>query len=45
VFSARLGPAIEAALDEGYELLAGEAIGALADEFGEDLAAYFEPSP
>jgi tRNA nucleotidyltransferase (CCA-adding enzyme) len=43
VFSARLGPAVEDALEDGYEVLAGEAIGALADEFGADLAGYFDP--
>jgi len=45
VFSVRLGPAIEDALEDGYEVLEGEAIAALAAEFGTDLATYFDPSP
>jgi tRNA nucleotidyltransferase (CCA-adding enzyme) len=45
VFSARLGPAIESALDDDYEVLSGERIAALSGEFGADLAAYFDPSP
>jgi len=45
VFSARLAPAIEDALDGGYEVRSGVGIGALADEFGADLAAYFDPGP
>jgi tRNA nucleotidyltransferase (CCA-adding enzyme) len=45
VFSTRLGPAIESALEEGYEVLAGDAISALTGEFGDDFAVYFDPSP
>jgi tRNA nucleotidyltransferase (CCA-adding enzyme) len=45
LFSTRLGPAIEGALADGYEILEGEAIAALAGEFGVDLARYFDPSP
>lgn len=45
VFDARLGPAVEAALDSGYEVLVAEEIGTLAREFGVDLARYFEPKP
>ena len=45
VFSARLGPAIEDALRDGYEVREGEGIATLAEEFGTDLAAYFDPSP
>jgi len=41
----RLGPQVESALKGGYELLVGEDIAALADEFGVELADYFEPSP
>jgi tRNA nucleotidyltransferase (CCA-adding enzyme) len=45
LFEARLGPAVERALDEGFELFVGEAVATLVDEFGGELAAYFEPSP
>lgn len=45
VFEARLGPAIERALAESVELLVGEDVAALADEFGVELAEYFEPAP
>ena len=45
VFETRLGPAVEDALDLGYEVLVGTDIGRLADEFGVELARYFDPSP
>jgi tRNA nucleotidyltransferase (CCA-adding enzyme) len=45
LFSARLGPAVKDALEDGYEIREGEAIAALAGEFGVDLATYFDPSP
>jgi tRNA nucleotidyltransferase (CCA-adding enzyme) len=45
VFSARLGPAVEAALEDGYAVLVGAEIDSLAGEFGIDFAEYFEPSP
>jgi tRNA nucleotidyltransferase (CCA-adding enzyme) len=41
----RLGPHVESALKDGYTVLAGDDIATLADEFGGDLAAYFEPRP
>ncbi|PSP82617.1 CCA tRNA nucleotidyltransferase [Halobacteriales archaeon QS_6_64_34] len=41
----RLGPHVESALENGYTVLAGDDIATLADEFGGDLAAYFEPRP
>jgi tRNA nucleotidyltransferase (CCA-adding enzyme) len=41
----RLGPHVASALADGYEVLVGEDITALADAFGVDLAAYFEPKP
>jgi len=41
----RLGPHVESALEDGYTVLAGDDIATLADEFGGDLAAYFEPRP
>ncbi len=45
LFSTRLGPAIEDALEDDHEILEGEAIAALAGEFGVDLARYLDPSP
>ncbi len=45
LLDARLGPAVARALGDGYELLVGQEVAALADEFGVELAAYFEPSP
>ncbi|WP_276270544.1 CCA tRNA nucleotidyltransferase [Haloarcula litorea] len=45
LFDVRLGPHVESALDDGYELLVGAEIAALADAFGRDLAAYFDPQP
>jgi tRNA nucleotidyltransferase (CCA-adding enzyme) len=45
VFEARLGPAVTAALESGYELLVGEDVADLADGLGVELADYFEPSP
>ncbi|WP_262179836.1 CCA tRNA nucleotidyltransferase [Haloarcula laminariae] len=41
----RLGPHISSALEDGYEVLVGEDIAALADGFGVELATYFEPKP
>jgi len=45
LLSVRLGPHVASALEDGYEVLVGEDIAALADAFGVDLADYFEPSP
>jgi len=45
VFDTRLGPAVEDALDAGYDVLEDEAIAGLASEFGADLAEYFDPAP
>ena len=45
LLSVRLGPHVASALEDGYEVLTGEDIAELADAFGVDLAAYFEPSP
>ena len=40
-----LGAHVESIIERGdYEVLVGDAIVALADEFGEELAAYFDPS-
>ena len=44
IFDAALGARVESALERGYDVLAGENIATLADEFGVDLREYFEPS-
>ena len=43
LFGVALGAHVETALREGYEVVSGEAVAALADEFGRALARYFEP--
>lgn len=45
LFSIALGPAIESALEDGYDLLIGDDLTTLTDEFGIDLARYYDPSP
>ncbi|KAA9399746.1 CCA tRNA nucleotidyltransferase [Haloarcula sp. CBA1130] len=45
VFDVGLGPRIESALEDGYEVLVSTEIAALADGFGVDLAGYFDPKP
>ncbi|QLD89469.1 CCA tRNA nucleotidyltransferase [Natronomonas salina] len=45
LFDVSLGPHVESALEADREVLVGEAIGKLADEFGSELAAYFDPRP
>jgi len=45
LFDVSLGPHVESALEDGYEVLVGEEVAALADEFGVALARYFEPRP
>lgn len=45
LFEARLGPAVDRALDGGFDLLVGDEVADLADAFGDELAAYYEPSP
>ncbi|WP_338740109.1 CCA tRNA nucleotidyltransferase [Haloplanus salilacus] len=45
VFDVALGTHVERALDDGYDLLVGEAVASLADEFGVALARYFDPTP
>ena len=45
IFEVALGAQVETALTDGYELLWDEAVATLADEFGTELAAYFEPTP
>ncbi|WP_266075067.1 CCA tRNA nucleotidyltransferase [Haladaptatus caseinilyticus] len=45
VFDAALGVHVEKAMREGYELLSGDEIGTVAEEFGDELARYFDPKP
>jgi tRNA nucleotidyltransferase (CCA-adding enzyme) len=45
LFSVALGPAVECALDGGYDLLVGDELLDLLPEFDADLARYYEPSP
>jgi tRNA nucleotidyltransferase (CCA-adding enzyme) len=45
LFDCSLGPHVESALEDGYDVLAGEAVAALAGPFGRELAAYFDPRP
>jgi tRNA nucleotidyltransferase (CCA-adding enzyme) len=45
IFDVALGAHVETALEDGYEVLAGDAVADLADEFGEALARYFDPRP
>jgi len=45
IFEVALGAQVETALTDGYELLWDEAVATLADDFGIELAAYFEPTP
>jgi len=45
VFDVALGAQVETAMDEGYAVLAGDEVGALADEFGVELARYLDPRP
>ena len=45
LFEISLGPHIESALKEEYEILAGTEISRVAAQFGAELAAYFDPEP
>ena len=45
LFDAALGAHVETALEDGYEVLVGEEITALLEEFADELARYFEPRP
>ena len=40
-----LGADVETALDDGYEVVEGDDVGELAEEFGTELAVYFSPRP
>ncbi len=45
LFDVGLGAHVETALEDGYEVLSGDEIVALLDEFGPELADYFTPRP
>ena len=45
LFDVSLGPHVESALEADREVLAGEAVATLAERFGSELAAYFDPKP
>jgi tRNA nucleotidyltransferase (CCA-adding enzyme) len=45
LFDVGLGVHVESSLAEGYDVLAGEEVAALAEPFGRALAAYFDPRP
>ncbi|MFB6155741.1 MAG: CCA tRNA nucleotidyltransferase [Haloferacaceae archaeon] len=46
VFDVALGAHVERVMaDDGYDVLVGAEVAALADEFGEELATYFDPRP
>ena len=40
-----LGVRVESALEDGYDVLVGDAVADLAEEFGVELADYFDPRP
>jgi len=45
VFDVALGAHVESSLREGYDLLVGDDVAALAEGFGTGLARYFAPEP
>jgi tRNA nucleotidyltransferase (CCA-adding enzyme) len=45
LFDVGLGAHVETALTDGYQVLVGDDVIDLLDEFGTDLARYFEPRP
>ncbi|QLG50603.1 CCA tRNA nucleotidyltransferase [Natrinema halophilum] len=45
LFDVGLGAHVETALGDGYDVLTGEEVTALLDEFAAELATYFEPRP
>ena len=45
LFSVGLGTHVETALEEDYEVLEGEEVTALSQEFGRELRAFYEPEP
>jgi len=45
LFDVALGAHVETQLQESYDVLVGDELRELADEFGADLAAYLDPKP
>ncbi len=45
LFSVALGPAVESALEDEYDLLVGDETQSLLPEFGVELARYYDPRP
>ncbi|MFB6091594.1 MAG: CCA tRNA nucleotidyltransferase [Haloquadratum sp.] len=45
LFTVGLGARVEDELEDGYDVLVGDDVAALCDEFGAELARYFEPRP
>ncbi|MFB6139309.1 MAG: CCA tRNA nucleotidyltransferase [Halosimplex sp.] len=45
VFDVALGAHVESAMESEYDVLAGGEVGALAEEFGVELARYLDPRP
>jgi tRNA nucleotidyltransferase (CCA-adding enzyme) len=45
VFDVRLGADVVSSLEAGSDVLVGDEVTALADEFGRDLAAFYDPKP
>lgn len=45
LFDVGLGAHVETALEDEYEVLVGDGIATLCEEFGRELARYFEPRP
>jgi len=45
IFDVALGARVETALDDEYDLLVGDEVATLADDFGVEFARYFEPRP
>ncbi|WP_144902619.1 CCA tRNA nucleotidyltransferase [Halobellus captivus] len=45
LFSVGLGARIETALEADYDVLVGDEVAALCEEFGTELADYFDPQP
>jgi tRNA nucleotidyltransferase (CCA-adding enzyme) len=45
IFDVALGAHVETAMEDDYDLLVGDRVATLAEEFGVPLARYFDPTP
>ena len=45
LFTVGLGARIQTTLEDDYDVLVDDAVATLCDEFGSELAAYFDPQP